>query len=325
MSVHVWCSTDGARRGAIASIELAADNGPYLESLFDRVGMRTLGVGDAVLRSLEGIDDGVLTRWSGARASFMVHGSPLIVDAAIARFVALGCVLGEVNSSDRFPEAETQREAMTLSAMARSRSALTVDVLLAQSRLWSAEATETVSEGAASALGRLIVPPTVVAIGHANVGKSSLLNALARRSVVVVSPEAGTTRDGVGVELDLGGLTVRWFDTPGVRAGESSVDRRARDIADRVVEQADLVIVCGDLEHGWAQPPAGAETLRCATRSDLGVVGGGDLATSTTDGDGIGRLASVVRERLVPPSALEEGLRRRWAFDEAVARRPDGG
>ena len=55
----------------------------------------------------------------------------------------------------------------------------------------------------------------VVLAGAPNAGKSSLLNALARRDVAIVSPEAGTTRDVIEVRLDLGGLPVILSDTAG--------------------------------------------------------------------------------------------------------------
>ena len=54
--------------------------------------------------------------------------------------------------------------------------------------------------------------------GPPNVGKSSLLNALARRDAAIVSEEAGTTRDVIEVQLDLRGLPVIVTDTAGIRA-----------------------------------------------------------------------------------------------------------
>ena len=56
----------------------------------------------------------------------------------------------------------------------------------------------------------------VVIIGAPNAGKSSLLNALARRDVALVSDEPGTTRDLVEVELDIGGMKIRITDTAGM-------------------------------------------------------------------------------------------------------------
>ena len=59
----------------------------------------------------------------------------------------------------------------------------------------------------------------VVLAGAPNVGKSSLLNLLARRDVAIVSSEAGTTRDVIEVHLDLEGLPVVISDTAGLRRG----------------------------------------------------------------------------------------------------------
>jgi tRNA modification GTPase len=73
---------------------------------------------------------------------------------------------------------------------------------------------------------------TVVILGAPNVGKSSLLNALARRDVAIVSSVPGTTRDTIEVDLDLGGYAVTLIDTAGLRdttdAIESEGIKRAR-------------------------------------------------------------------------------------------------
>ena len=56
-------------------------------------------------------------------------------------------------------------------------------------------------------------------------GKSTLLNALARRDVAIVSPIPGTTRDMIEVHLDLGGLPVTLVDTAGLREAEDEIER----------------------------------------------------------------------------------------------------
>ena len=64
----------------------------------------------------------------------------------------------------------------------------------------------------------------VVIAGAPNAGKSSLLNALAKRDVAIVSEEAGTTRDVIEVHLDLGGLPVMLTDTAGLREAQGKVE-----------------------------------------------------------------------------------------------------
>jgi tRNA modification GTPase len=63
----------------------------------------------------------------------------------------------------------------------------------------------------------------VVLAGHPNTGKSSLLNALARREAAIVSELPGTTRDAIEVSLDLDGMEVIVTDTAGLRAAAADV------------------------------------------------------------------------------------------------------
>ena len=86
-------------------------------------------------------------------------------------------------------------------------------------------------------------------VGRRNVGKSSLLNALARRDAAIVSETPGTTRDPIEVNLDLGGYAVTLIDTAGLRDTTDVVEtegiRRARakalaaDLRLGVIESAD--------------------------------------------------------------------------------------
>ncbi|CAN8061844.1 unnamed protein product [Agarophyton chilense] len=91
----------------------------------------------------------------------------------------------------------------------------------------------------------------VAIVGLPNAGKSTLLNALAKRPAAIVSPHAGTTRDVVEVQLDLNGLAVTVSDTAGLR--DSTNDpieiegmRRARDAACR----ADVTVLVHDVTSG---------------------------------------------------------------------------
>jgi tRNA modification GTPase len=97
----------------------------------------------------------------------------------------------------------------------------------------------------------------VVLAGPPNAGKSSLLNALARRDAAIVSSEAGTTRDVIEVRLDLEGLPVVVSDTAGIRAAEGEVEAEGirRTIARG--READLVLWLVDATAPvWEVPEA---------------------------------------------------------------------
>ena len=83
----------------------------------------------------------------------------------------------------------------------------------------------------------------VVAIaGPPNVGKSTLMNQLARREVAIVSPHAGTTRDIIEVHLDLDGYPVTLIDTAGIRATDDPIEQEGIRRAEARSADADLVL-----------------------------------------------------------------------------------
>jgi len=127
----------------------------------------------------------------------------------------------------------------------------------------------------------------VAIIGAPNVGKSSLLNALARRDVAIVSDTAGTTRDVLEVHLDLGGVPVILADTAGLRdtAGDAIEDegmRRARLRAER----ADLVLIMADCTapESFRGDPASFGIPGDTTRSAITVANKCDLAAAPAEG-----------------------------------------
>ncbi|HVT24578.1 MAG TPA: tRNA uridine-5-carboxymethylaminomethyl(34) synthesis GTPase MnmE [Rhizomicrobium sp.] len=93
-------------------------------------------------------------------------------------------------------------------------------------------------------------------IGKPNVGKSSLVNALARRDVAIVSEIAGTTRDIIEVRLNLGGYLVTLADTAGLRETSDAIESEGVRRALARAEAADLVIL---LQDGTAAKPAAFE------------------------------------------------------------------
>jgi tRNA modification GTPase len=90
----------------------------------------------------------------------------------------------------------------------------------------------------------------VVAIaGPPNVGKSTLMNYLARREVAIVSPHAGTTRDIIEVQLDLDGYPVTVIDTAGIRETADPVEQEGVRRARLRAAEADLVLWLADVQH----------------------------------------------------------------------------
>ena len=83
-------------------------------------------------------------------------------------------------------------------------------------------------------------------VGPPNAGKSSLVNALARREAAIVAETAGTTRDVIEVRLDLAGLPVTVADTAGLREAADAVEREGVRRALARAEAADLRIVMLD-------------------------------------------------------------------------------
>jgi tRNA modification GTPase len=91
--------------------------------------------------------------------------------------------------------------------------------------------------------GRLINSGISVAlIGKPNVGKSSLLNALAGEEAAIVTNVPGTTRDLLKVDLVIGGLPIRLVDTAGLRESDDEVEKIGIARAKTQAEQADLTL-----------------------------------------------------------------------------------
>jgi tRNA modification GTPase len=142
----------------------------------------------------------------------------------------------------------------------------------------------------------------VVLAGAPNSGKSSLLNALARRDVAIVSSEAGTTRDVIEVHLDLEGLPVVVSDTAGLREASGDVEREGVRRTRARVQDADLVIwvLDGSAERTREEAPQvgpNGELLVVVNKCDLdsgrevgespGLV---ELRVSAKTGEGLGEL-----------------------------------
>jgi len=95
----------------------------------------------------------------------------------------------------------------------------------------------------------------VALVGAPNVGKSSLLNALAGQDVAIVTAHPGTTRDRIERSIDIGGLVLNVIDTAGLRATADEVEQLGIDRTLAAVGEADIVL---ELVDATAAPERGS-------------------------------------------------------------------
>ncbi|MGA1391737.1 MAG: GTPase [Phycisphaerales bacterium] len=321
--------------GAIAVIAMQGDPASLASALRSLCGVAQAPppVGAVALRSLAGVDEGLLVQLREDLAWIMPHGGVRIVERLAEALQALGVawIASFDESRNLYPEAADPIEAEVLSILAEAASPLAIPLLLDQPRRWRAHEALGDAAGAFTEadrdrwrrLDRLIDPPKVCVVGPPNAGKSTLVNRLAGRDVAIASPVAGTTRDFVSTRLDLAGLVVEWLDLPGfpeieakhgpdVLGRHGSIDAAAIALASRTLEQADLVVLLAAPDQAWASThhPDGTPTLRVMSKSDLPQAATSprsreaDLAISATTGHGVADLVCAVRDALVPAGDL---------------------
>ena len=157
---------------------------------------------------------------------------------------------------------------------------------------------------------------TVVLAGQPNVGKSSLLNALAGAELAIVTPIPGTTRDRIGQTIQIEGVPVHVVDTAGLREPDATRDEVERIGIARSwgeIERADAVVFLHDLTRvGQPEYEAGeraiaarldavARVLHVYNKRDAAdaVAAPADgLALSARTGDGLPALRRALLERV---------------------------
>ena len=323
----IWCTPTGpgADAGAISIVQIVAVTGAELDAALVRLGVPPVAVGASRLCSLPGGDSGLVIRWTAEMAQFTGHAGVECIRRLDAGLKAAGLVTldaAHVDPREVYPEACDLSEACAMAVLSHAASPLAIDVVLRQVEVWRKAAAPIASEVEARRLDRLLHPPLVAAVGPPNIGKSTLVNALAGRSVAVVADEPGTTRDHVGVSLELDGLLVRWIDMPGWRgAAAEPEEAEALRIALPLIRGADLILSCADTGSDFVEPAelgigAGAPIMRVALRADLGLRSGAEVNVSSLDQPSIIVLAGQVRARLVSDELLRAGVR--WAFHPAL-------
>lgn len=154
----------------------------------------------------------------------------------------------------------------------------------------------------------------IAVVGAPNAGKSSLVNAIAKRDVAIVSDMPGTTRDVIEVHLNLGGYPVILADTAGLRpdqighTGQAGIEQEGMRRALAWAKNADIVLLLFD---GAALPSLDAHSMKLldgrtiayATKADIARaaprVRGDSLPTlSVASGAGIDRLIQDLTRRV---------------------------
>lgn len=179
-------------------------------------------------------------------------------------------------------------------------------------------------------------------LGEPNAGKSTLVNALAKSDVAIVSDEAGTTRDVIEVQLDLDGFPVRLIDTAGLREGESNVEQEGVRRAIARAEEADLKLVMvradewpviPDAMKKWLDQDALlviSQTDRMDDKAmfhvkhveDFGVVGAVPISVKTGTGmeDLFSAIARIVSDRMALTDApVLTRMRHQKALEDTIA------
>jgi tRNA modification GTPase len=142
---------------------------------------------------------------------------------------------------------------------------------------------------------------TVVIAGPPNVGKSTLMNALAGRDVAITSPIPGTTRDLIEVFLDLRGYPVMLVDTAGIRESDDPIEQEGVARARRRAESADMTLWLNDGGEGQTTPNLESFTLTVRTKIDLNgtdssAANRDGLAISAKSGAGVDRLLDAIAD-----------------------------
>jgi tRNA modification GTPase len=139
----------------------------------------------------------------------------------------------------------------------------------------------------------------VVLAGPPNAGKSTLLNALARRDVAIVSPVAGTTRDVIEVRCDIEGMPVVFADTAGIRSSADAIEIEGVSRARSRIGSADLVLWLDPFDEPTPPPEELRSALHVRTKADLEVAesDGDNIVLSVQEGRGMARLLDTIGTR----------------------------
>lgn len=136
----------------------------------------------------------------------------------------------------------------------------------------------------------------VALVGRPNVGKSTLLNALAKSDRAIVTDIPGTTRDVIDVEIDIKGQLFQIFDTAGIRQTEDQVELEGITRSYKAIEQAHLVIELIDSKTPESQIYPRADWTLYTKSTDTSGDSRGTLSVSAKEGIGMTELLNKLHE-----------------------------
>ncbi len=155
----------------------------------------------------------------------------------------------------------------------------------------------------------------VAIVGKPNVGKSSLLNALIKEDKAIVTEIAGTTRDVVEGDVNLGGLLLHIFDTAGIRESSDPVETIGIKKAKKTLEDADLVLLVLDASKALDEEDRKMMDLT-KNKKRLVVYNKKDIASSKNNEN---LYISALNHDIDP---LEKAIARLFGIEEASYIRP---
>lgn len=148
----------------------------------------------------------------------------------------------------------------------------------------------------------------VVILGEPNAGKSSLLNAIAKREAVIVSDIEGTTRDAIDIHLDINGYPVTFTDTAGLRKTTEKIEQKGIEIAYSKAKDADVVVCLFDALKNIPQGFENIENIKkiyVANKADkltdeqkLEIQKQGSLLISAKNNQGIDALLEAISSKI---------------------------
>jgi tRNA modification GTPase len=173
----------------------------------------------------------------------------------------------------------------------------------------------------------------VALIGQPNVGKSSLMNALAGEDIAIVTDIAGTTRDALRQEIHIEGVSFHLIDTAGLRETTDAVERMGIVRTWAAVEQAGIALLLVDSQHGLGEQeraiieklPSAITRILVHNKIDVSgeaarIQAGPEIWLSAKAGEGINLLRAELLRMAGWQPAGEGGFMARRRHLDALAR-----